>query len=119
MTCGTEPDALLMQRLNRYPPLRARVERLLGVVEDAAGDSLQADAAERRVIEELRQLGQEALTAWAERNLDKSAAEATAKPGIRGGGKCDSPGGQSAPQRGGHVLVRRDRSGDADAPFLL
>jgi len=87
MTCGTEPDALLMQRLNRYPPLRARVERLLGVVEDAAGDSLQADAAERRVIEELRQLGQEALTAWAERNLDKSAAEATAKPGIRGGGK--------------------------------
>lgn len=36
-----------------------------------------------------------------------------------GGGECDSAGGQSAPQRGGHVLVRRDRSGDADVTFLL
>lgn len=87
MTCETEQDTLLMQRLNRHPQLRARVERLLGVVEDATGDIIKADTAERRVIEELRQMGQEALTAWAERSLDKSAAEATAESGLRCGGK--------------------------------
>jgi hypothetical protein len=34
---------------------------LLGVVEDAEGGLEKADAAERRVIEELRQMGNEAL----------------------------------------------------------
>lgn len=87
MTGETEQDTLLMQRLNRHPQLRARVERLLGVVEDATGDIIKADAAECRVIEELRQLGQEVLTAWAQWSLDKGAAEATAASGIRCGGK--------------------------------
>ena len=37
------------------------------VVENAAGDVVKADEAEQRVIEELRQLGQQALQSWAER----------------------------------------------------
>ena len=41
------PDVL--ERLNRHPLLRARVENLLGVVEDAAGDCEQANAAGKRV----------------------------------------------------------------------
>ena len=52
-----EQDIVLLQRLKRHPLLRARVESLLGVVEDAEGDLEKADAAERRVIEELRQMG--------------------------------------------------------------
>ncbi len=59
-------DQVLLERLNRHPHLRARVDSLLAVVEDAAGDCAKADAAERRVIDELRQMGHEALTAWAE-----------------------------------------------------
>ena len=59
-------DQLLCERLNRHPRLRARVESLFAVVEDAAGDCKKADAAERRVIEALRQMGHDALTAWAE-----------------------------------------------------
>jgi hypothetical protein len=49
-----EHDIVLMQRIKRHPLLRARVESLLGVMEDAEGGLEKADAAERRVIEELR-----------------------------------------------------------------
>jgi hypothetical protein len=58
-----ERDLVLLQRLNAHPVLRARVESLLGAVEDAGGDLAKADAAERRMIEDLRRLGNEALTA--------------------------------------------------------
>ena len=80
-------DPMLLERLNRHPFLRARVESLLEVVEDAAGDCEKADAAERRVIEELRQMGNDALTAWAERGVEKRAAVAQAEPNWRPGGK--------------------------------
>ena len=60
----TDRDRVLLERLNRHPQMRARVESLLAVVEDAAGDCERADAAERRMMEELRQMGHEALTAW-------------------------------------------------------
>ena len=77
----------LIERLDCHPLLRARVESLLAVVEDAAGDCEKADAAERRMIEELRQMGHEALTAWAERGVEKQAVLAQAEPDWRPGGK--------------------------------
>ena len=80
-------DRELGERLNRHPQLRARVESLLAVVEDAAGDCEQADAAERRVIEELRQMGNEVLTAWAECGVEKHSGTAQAEPDWRAGGK--------------------------------
>lgn len=80
-------DRELCERLNRHPQLRARVESLLAVVEDAAGDCAKADAAERRMIEELRQMGNEALTAWAERGVEKSVGVAQAESDWRPGGK--------------------------------
>ena len=84
---ATDPDQMLLERLNRHPLLRARVENLLEVVEEAAGDCEKADAAERRVIEALRQMGNEALTAWAERGVEKRAVLAQAEPDWRPGGK--------------------------------
>ena len=80
-------DIELGERLNRHPQLRARVESLLAVVEDAEGDCEQADAAERRVIEELRQLGNEVLTARAERGVEKQAVVARGEPEWRSAGK--------------------------------
>ncbi len=88
----TDRDRILLERLNRHPHLRARMESLLAVVEDAAGDCQKADAAERRVIEELRQMGNDALTAWAERGVEKQAALAQAEPEWRPGGKKNSTG---------------------------
>lgn len=83
----TDRDPVLLERLNRHPQMRTRVESLLAVVEDAEGDCERADAAERRVIEELRQMGNEALTAWAERGVERQAALAQAEPEWRPGGK--------------------------------
>jgi len=60
-----ERDPILLQGLNVHPGLRARIESLLGAVEDAGGDLEKADAAERRMIEALRRMGNAALTAWA------------------------------------------------------
>lgn len=83
----TDRDRVLLERLNRHPQMRARVESLLAVVEDAAGDCERADAAERRMMEELRQMGHEALTVWAERGVEKQTQAATEKPDWRPGVK--------------------------------
>jgi histidinol dehydrogenase len=57
----------LEERLNRHPELKAKIETLLSVVENAEGDLVKANEAEQRVIEEIRQLGQAALQGWASR----------------------------------------------------
>jgi hypothetical protein len=63
-------DAEILQGLNVHPQIRNRIASLLAIVEDAAGDLKEADAAEMRLIEEIRRMGQEALQAWAERQVD-------------------------------------------------
>ena len=88
----TDRDRMLLERLNRHPHLRARMESLLAVVEDAAGDCAKADAAERRVIDELRQMGNDVLTAWAERGVERSVVVAQAEPDGRPGGKKNGMG---------------------------
>ncbi len=55
----------LEERLNAQPQLKVRIEALLAIVEDGEDDVKKADEAERRVIEALRRLGQEALRSWA------------------------------------------------------
>lgn len=87
MTTLDEQDIVLLQRIKRHPLLRARVESLLGVVEDAGGDLEKADAAERRVIEELRQMGNEVLTEWAQSGIEKCTVHAQEIPEVRSGGK--------------------------------
>ena len=57
----TEPVEAFYEKLNRHPVLKARMEALLKLVEDAEDDIVKADQAEQRVIEELRQMGNEVL----------------------------------------------------------
>ena len=61
----------LEERLSAHPQLLARIEALLNVVENSAGDIEQADLAEQRVIEEVRHIGQQALSSWAEHQHQK------------------------------------------------
>jgi hypothetical protein len=58
-------DEVLLNRLNEHPGLRSRVESMLLVVADETGSLHEADAAEMRLIEEMRRMGQESLQAWA------------------------------------------------------
>lgn len=87
---STPTDSELLCCLNRHPVLKARLEALLAVVEDGGDDLVKADDAERRVIEELRQLGNEVLTGWAEWRIDQmstSPPQAEGKPLARSGEK--------------------------------
>jgi len=56
--------------LDAHPILKARIISLAGLVENAETIML-ADKAERRVIEELRGMGNELLTAWAEKRVEE------------------------------------------------
>ena len=68
-------DDDLLRKLSAHPDLRKRVESLLLAVEDETGELREADAAEMRVIDEMRRMGQEALQAWAARQVDKTSQE--------------------------------------------
>jgi hypothetical protein len=82
------PSRSIEDRLNAHPELKAKIEGLLSVVENAEGDLIKADAAEERVIEEIRQLGQTALQTWAIRQEQaQSEAYIAANPSSHRGGK--------------------------------
>jgi hypothetical protein len=86
-----EDDGLL-SRLNRHPQLRGRVERLVDIVEDVGDDLRKADEAERRVIDEVRRLGQEVLESWADGQVGKRADALERTPGVWREGKKNSAG---------------------------
>jgi len=65
----------LEERLKEYPELKAKIEAMLGIIEKAA-------EAERWIIEELRQMGNEVLQGWARRQQEKKEQEYNAKPGV-------------------------------------
>ena len=67
-------DRSLEERLSAHPQLLSRIEALLNVVENSAGDIEKADLAEQRVIEEVRQIGQQALSSWAEGQHQKQVS---------------------------------------------
>ena len=66
-------DEALLNRLNEHPELRSRVESMLLVVDDEMGNLHEADAAEMRLIEEMRRMGQESLQAWASGQAGKAS----------------------------------------------
>ena len=72
---GHLSDEELVKRLNEHPHVRNRIESLLSAVEDETGDLKEADAAEMRVIEDIRRLGQKTLEAWANRQVEKTSGE--------------------------------------------
>ena len=64
-------DITLEQRLSQYPSLKNRIELLINIIEDRVGDWQKANEAELRVIEELRQMGGEALHCWSEHKTEQ------------------------------------------------
>lgn len=85
-------DERLLTRLNQHPQLRGRIERLVDLVEDVGDDLRKADDAERRVIEEVRRLGQEVLGDWADGQVAKRVDELDRTPGVWRDGKKNSAG---------------------------
>jgi hypothetical protein len=81
----------LEERLTAQPELKERVEALLAIVEDTTADVTQADEVERRVIAEVRRLGNEALCSWAahQEAVQQAGAE---QQGVVRAGKKNSTG---------------------------
>jgi hypothetical protein len=79
-------DEDMVKRLNQHPELRERVAQLLLTVRDEGGDLKRADDAEQRLTEELRRMGQEAMQAWAQRQVQSTEQE------LRAGGRAHREG---------------------------
>ena len=93
MEKGSVPSkATWEERVKQYPELMAKIETMFGVIENAGGDIEKAAEAERRIIEELRQVGNEVLHGWARRQQEKKEQESNAKPGVNRKGKKNSIG---------------------------
>lgn len=90
---NSHKDELLLTHLNQYPRLRERIETLLNIVNNVAGEWTKADVAEQAVIEELRKLGNAALQGWAEQAV-QTAVETVRQqqPALQGNGKKKSGG---------------------------
>lgn len=65
----------LEERLKKYPYLRSRFESVMDVVEDTDGNIDKADEAEQLLIDEMRQMGKEALHDWAVGKEQKKVKE--------------------------------------------
>ena len=69
-------------RLKAYPELRAKIETMLHLIENAGGDVEKAAVAEQRVIDAMRELGHDLLHQWARRQHEKKEAAFIATPGV-------------------------------------
>lgn len=85
-------DEAILRGLNANPKIKSRIASMLAVVEDAAGDLKEADAAEMRLIEEVRLLGQEAMQAWANKQIEMTEQEVRRGGQARREGKKNSAG---------------------------
>jgi hypothetical protein len=81
-------ESNFVERLNRHPQLRERMESLLNVVENADGNCTKSDDAEQYVINELRQMGNEALQSWGKKAaLKATESKRKQEPDLQGNGK--------------------------------
>ena len=85
-------DRSLEERLKEYPELKAKIEAMLAIIENAGGDVEKAAEAEQRIIEEMRQMGNEVLHSWARRQQQKKEDEYQAQPGVNRKRKKNSTG---------------------------
>ena len=66
----------LINRLNKHPHIKARLEALLNVAENSSGEFKKADDAEDALAEGIRQMGQELLQDWATEQNASAEVEA-------------------------------------------
>lgn len=67
------------ERLEAHPRLKERIESIISVVENSEGNIEKANEAEQRVIEELRQMGNDILHGWSENQNKKKGKEVKEK----------------------------------------
>jgi len=85
-------DEALSAFLQAHPGFRDRVAAIASAVGNLDGDLAEADAAEERLVEEMRLLGRESLQGWAEERVVATEREVRQQSGMHGNGKKKSAG---------------------------
>ncbi len=84
-------DEELLTRLEGNPEIRERLEATLLAVSDEQGELGDADAAQMKLIDEMRRMGHASLSAWAQHKAAREA-ERRRGPGVWREGKKNSAG---------------------------
>ena len=92
MSGGDLSDEALLAFLRENPGLRSRIASMAAAVEGEGGALKEADAAEDRIVEEMRLLGGEALKSWAEKRVEATEREARQRPRMHRQGEKNSAG---------------------------
>ena len=85
-------DEVLLAFLQSHPGFRDRVASIVGAVGNLDGDLGLADAAEERLVEEMRLLGREALQGWADQRVGATEGDVRGQTGMHRQGKKNSAG---------------------------
>ena len=92
MAAANLSDEALLAFFQSHPGFRDRVASIVGAVGNLDGDLGQADAAEERLVEEMRLLGREALQGWADERVVTTERDVRGQTGMHRQGKKNSAG---------------------------
>ena len=92
MATASLSDEALLVFFHSHPNLRDRVISILGAVENSNGDLGEADAAEERLVEEMRLFGREALQGWADKRIEATERDVRGQAGMHRQGKKNFAG---------------------------
>ena len=82
MTAVKLSDEALLAFFQSHPSFRDRFASIVGAVGNLDGDLGEADAAEERLVEEMRLLGREALQDWANERVEATEREVRGQAGM-------------------------------------
>jgi len=85
-------DEALLTFFQAHPGFRDRLASIVGAVGNLDGALGEADAAEERLVEEMRLLGREALQGWADERVEATEREIRQQAGMHRQGKKNSTG---------------------------
>jgi hypothetical protein len=80
-------DEALLTFLQFHPSFRDRLASIVGAVGNLDGKLGEADAAEERLVEEMRLLGREALQGWADERVEATERDVRGQAGMHRQGK--------------------------------
>jgi hypothetical protein len=80
-------DEALLAFVQSHPGFRDRLAAIVGAVGNSNGDLGEADAAEERLVEEMRLLGREAMQGWAHKRVEATEREVRGQAGMHRQGK--------------------------------
>src|SRR5271166_2613527 len=80
-------DEALLAFFQSRPELRDRMASIVGAVGNSEGNLVEADAAEERLVEEMRLLGREVMQSWASGRVEATEREVRLQAGMHRQGK--------------------------------